>query len=230
MNERDLRPVVGTMMNHTNAPSNHPTYLRRRGPDLRRRGPDLRRLGLATCLAVILVVAAACSSSSSTATKVKSGSTGSTGSSASTTSLKLGSTMIAGVGTVLTGPNGHTLYYRTKDTSTTSTCTGSCATLWPPLVVPSGSTPVLPSGVSGSVSTAMRTDGSAQLTYDGHLVYYDKADTAAGQDKGQGMVGTWFVVKASPASGAAGQTTTPMTTTTMTTTTKAGGGGGGVGF
>jgi predicted lipoprotein with Yx(FWY)xxD motif len=168
-------------------------------------------------LAAIAVLAAACSSGQSASTTTK---PTAAASSASTKSVKLASSSIPGVGSVLAGPNGRTLYYFTTDSSTSTSCTGQCAVVWPPLVVPAGAQPALASGVSGTLGTVMRPDGSTQVTYNGHLVYYYQGDTAAGQDKGQGVDGTWFVLTTSGSSAAAGSTTT----------TTSGGGGGGVGF
>ena len=175
----------------------------------------LRRTGVLVTLAAIAVVAAACSSgqSASTTTQAAPPTSG-----AAAKSLKLESATLPSVGSVLTGPNGMTLYYFTSDTPTSTNCTGQCAVVWPPLVVPTGTQPVLPSGASGSLGTVKRPDGTTQLTYMGHLLYYFDGDKAAGQDKGQGVGGTWFVMTTSGAS------------TPATTTTGPGGGGGGVGF
>ena len=177
----------------------------------------LRRPVLTAALAAIAVLAAACSSGQSATTTTKAAPTGS---GVSTTAVKLASAKLPSVGSVLTGPNGKTLYYFTTDSGTATSCTGQCAVIWPPLVVSAGTQAALASGVSGTVGTAMRPDGSTQVTYKGHLLYYYKGDTAPGQDKGQGLDGTWFVATTSSASSAP----SPSPTTT------AGGGGGGVGF
>ncbi len=177
----------------------------------------LRRPALIATLAAIAVLAAACSSGQSASTTTKAAPTGPA---VSSNSVKLASSTLPGVGSVLTGPNGRTLYYFTTDSSNSTSCTGQCAVVWPPLVVPVGTQPALASGVSGTLGTAMRPDGATQVIYKGHLLYYYQGDTAPGQDKGQGVAGTWFVVKTLNTSVAA----------RPTTTTNAGGGGGGVGF
>jgi len=214
MNESGTGSVVKGMNNLTPATMNQ-------SPGCHRRTP-LRRSGLVASLAAIAVLAAACTSAHSAPTTTKAPPTGSGG------SIKLASATLPGVGSVLTGPNGLTLYYFTTDSSNSTSCTGQCAVVWPPLVVPAGTQPALASGVSGTLGTAMRPDGSTQVTYKGHLVYYYQGDTAAGQDKGQGVEGTWFVVTTSNTSPAASPTTSPAASPTTTTT--AGGGGGGVGF
>jgi predicted lipoprotein with Yx(FWY)xxD motif len=162
-------------------------------------------------------LAAACGSSQSSPTTTTAASAGAR---PAATSLRLEASTLPSVGSVLTGPNGRTLYYFTTDTPGATTCTGPCAVAWPPLVVPAGTTPVLPSGVAGRVATVSRPDGSTQVTYQGHRLYYYEGDTAPGTDKGQGVGGTWFVLSTS----AAAPKGTP------TSTTSAGGGGGGVGF
>lgn len=203
-----------------------------------------RRFWLVASFAAIAVLAAACTSAQSSPTTTKVTPTGSSG---PTKSLELASATLPGVGSVLTGPNGRTLYYFTTDSSTSTTCTGECAVVWPPLVVTAGSQPVLTSGVPGTLGTVMRPDGSTQVTYDGRLLYYYQGDTAPGQDKGQGVDGTWFVLKTSatsppataPLATAPPATSPPATappaaappaTAPPTTTTSPGGGGGGVGF
>jgi len=171
-----------------------------------------RRLALVVPLAGIALVAAACGSSQSSPATTSAPSTP-----APTSAAKLSSATISSVGSVLTGPNGKTLYYFTTDSPTSSTCTGTCAATWPPLVVSGGSKAALGSGLTGTLGSLTRPDGTTQVTYDQHPLYYYSSDTAAGQAKGEGVDGTWFVLKTSGSPGA----TSPSTTQ---------GGGGGVGF
>jgi predicted lipoprotein with Yx(FWY)xxD motif len=170
----------------------------------------------------VALLAAACTSAQSATTSTNPAPT-TTG--ASTRTVTLASASLPGVGSVLTGPNGKTLYYFTSDSPTATSCTGQCAVLWPPLVVPSGSQPALGSGVAGAVGTVKRPDGTTQVTYKGHLLYYYAGDSAPGQDTGQGLDGTWFVLDTA---GASSSTASSPPTTSPTATT--GGGGGGVGF
>jgi predicted lipoprotein with Yx(FWY)xxD motif len=124
------------------------------------------------------------------------------GASPSPTSAASGSPAVAltievaqtSVGASLTGDGGRTLYEFTPDTGSTSTCTGSCAGLWPPLTVPAGSTPSAGSGVQANLfGTTQRADGSSQVTYNGHPLYYYSGDTAAGDVNGQGLNGKWYI-------------------------------------
>jgi predicted lipoprotein with Yx(FWY)xxD motif len=96
-----------------------------------------------------------------------------------------------------------TLYWFAPDTSTTSKCTGSCATYWPPVKGPA----TAGSGVTGTLGTITRSDGTTQATYDGHPLYTYAGDTAPGQAKGNGLNasgGLWYEMTASGATPAAG--------------------------
>jgi len=93
------------------------------------------------------------------------------------------------LGDVLAGPNGLTLYTKSGDSATVSTCTGACATAWPPLTVASGATATAGTGVTGTLGTLTRTDGTIQVTYKGLPLYYWQGDTQAGDTTGQGING-----------------------------------------
>jgi predicted lipoprotein with Yx(FWY)xxD motif len=110
-----------------------------------------------------------------------------------TTTLK--TTTIGGT-TVLTNAKGLTVYSFAPDTSTTSKCYGSCAALWPPVI----GTSAAGSGLPGKVGTIRRTDGSQQLTYNGHPLYTYVGDSAPGQANGNNLNingGLWLQVPAS---------------------------------
>ena len=93
------------------------------------------------------------------------------------------------LGPVLTGPNGLTLYTRTGDTATTSSCTGQCATAWPPLTVATGATATGGTGVTGTFATLTRADGTLQVTYKGLPLYGWQKDAKPGDVTGQGVGG-----------------------------------------
>jgi predicted lipoprotein with Yx(FWY)xxD motif len=87
--------------------------------------------------------------------------------------------------TYLTGESGRAIYLWVADKGSTSSCSGACAQAWPP-VTTTGS-PKAGSGVTASMlGTTKRSDGTEQVTYNGHPLYYFVADTAAGTTKGQG--------------------------------------------
>jgi len=135
-----------------------------------------------------LMITACGSSTSST-----SSGTSSAPAAASSSTLK---TATIGGATVLTNSKGFTLYSFAPDTPTTSKCTGSCITYWPPVKGPATAGP----GVTGKLATIKRSDGSVQATYNGHPLYTYVADTAPGQAKGNGLNlsgGVWHEVTAS---------------------------------
>ncbi len=99
------------------------------------------------------------------------------------------------LGSILVDGNGMTLYEFTPDTGGASTCTGDCATSWPPLET-SGAPTVGTGLAAADFATITRDDGSTQVTFHGHPLYHFAGDTAAGDTKGQGIGGKWFVVGA----------------------------------
>ena len=84
---------------------------------------------------------------------------------------------------LLTNANGLTLYWFAPDTSTKSVCYGSCAAYWPPVT----GTPSAGPGVTGTLGTITRTDGTTQATYDGHPLYTYIGDNAPGQASGNNL-------------------------------------------
>ena len=148
--------------------------------------------------AAVLALVTACSSS-------KGGGGGGGSSQPASTGTQAGAVTISMTGSTLTGPGGRTLYANTVDTTTKFSCTGACASVWPPLT----GTATAGSGVDASkLGTATRPDGTKQVTYDGHPLYEFKDDKAAGDKKGDGVKdegGSWHAatVSGTPASGPA---------------------------
>jgi predicted lipoprotein with Yx(FWY)xxD motif len=111
------------------------------------------------------------------------------------TGTALKTTTIGGI-TVLTNGKGFTLYSFAPDTATASKCYGSCAAYWPPVT----GTTAAGQGLPGKVGTITRTDGTEQLTYNGHPLYTYIGDSAPGQAKGNNLNlngGLWHEVPAS---------------------------------
>jgi predicted lipoprotein with Yx(FWY)xxD motif len=150
-------------------------------------------------LVAVALIAAACGSSS-TATPHSSSSPSAAASAAASPSVSSSGTAlktatIGGV-TVLTNAKGFTLYSFAPDTATTSKCNAGCVQYWPPVKGPATAGP----GVTGTITTIKRSDGSLQAAYDGHPLYTYVADTAPGQAKGNGLNlsgGVWHEVTAS---------------------------------
>jgi predicted lipoprotein with Yx(FWY)xxD motif len=123
------------------------------------------------------------------------------------------------LGTILVNSKGFAIYMFGPDTATTSKCTGSCATYWPPVKGPVTALP-------GSnlrpklLGTIKRADGTIQATYAGHPLYTYLADKSAGVATGQGTNlsgGKWYVLapsgKTITASGGGGAAPQPSTST-----------------
>lgn len=100
------------------------------------------------------------------------------------------------LGSYLTDGTGRALYLFVSDTAGKSSCSAACAKYWPPLS--SAGTPTGSGGVSDSMlATITRDDGSRQVSYAGHPLYYYAQDSAAGDTLGQGSDGfgaKWWLV------------------------------------
>jgi predicted lipoprotein with Yx(FWY)xxD motif len=156
-------------------------------------------IGAPLGLVAVALIAAACGSSSTTpkssGSPAAAGASAASSASASSSGTALKTAKIGGV-TVLTSAKGFTLYWFVPDTATKSNCNGACATYWPPVKGPAAAGP----GVTGTLTTITRSDGSKQAAYDGHPLYTYVADTAPGQAKGNGLNlsgGVWHEVTAS---------------------------------
>jgi predicted lipoprotein with Yx(FWY)xxD motif len=159
--------------------------------------------------------AAACGSSSSSSSSAGAGnSTASTGVSAASSGGRYssgGSTSSATpaggatkvstkhgkLGTILAaGPKHMTVYLFQADKGPKSSCTGRCATAWPP-VTTSGTPMATGSAVSADLGTTMRAGGVEQVTYKGHPLYYFIKDKDDGDSYGQGahaFGADWYVL------------------------------------
>jgi predicted lipoprotein with Yx(FWY)xxD motif len=157
------------------APARFPTRI----PPAAARAAGMTAAGLAVAALVLFGVVVAGASSTPPA--------------APGTGLK--TTTIGGT-TVLTNAKGFTLYSFAPDTPATSKCYGSCAAYWPPVTGTAAASP----GVPGRIGTIKRTDGSEQLTYNGHPLYTYIGDSAPGQARGNNLNlngGLWHEVPAS---------------------------------
>ena len=82
---------------------------------------------------------------------------------------------------------GFPLYMFAPDAARNVTCTGGCATAWPPLLVHAGQTIAAGQDVRpGLLGTAPNPGGGRVVTYHGWPLYTYLGDTAAGHAAGQG--------------------------------------------
>jgi predicted lipoprotein with Yx(FWY)xxD motif len=102
------------------------------------------------------------------------------------------------LGQILVDGNGRTLYLFEADKGTTSSCYDACAGVWPPLTTTAA--PAAASGVNQSLlATTTRKDGSMEVVYNGHPLYYFASDKQSGDTTGQGLSSfgaDWYVLSA----------------------------------
>jgi predicted lipoprotein with Yx(FWY)xxD motif len=102
------------------------------------------------------------------------------------------------LGTILAaGPKHLTVYMFEADKGTTSSCTGACAKVWPP-VTTEGKPAASGAAVAADLGSTMRSDGTEQVTYKGHPLYFYDDDKDSGDAYGQGSKAfgaDWYVLK-----------------------------------
>jgi predicted lipoprotein with Yx(FWY)xxD motif len=99
------------------------------------------------------------------------------------------------LGTILAyGPKRLTVYLFEADRGGVSTCSGECASVWPPV---SGHPQASGQAVSSHLGTITRADGTTQVTYYGHPLYLYSKDKDDGDTYGQGIKSFgagWYVL------------------------------------
>jgi predicted lipoprotein with Yx(FWY)xxD motif len=91
-----------------------------------------------------------------------------------------------GLGRILVDARGHSLYLFEKDTRGRSACSGVCASYWPPLLT-NGRSIAIKGAKPSLLGSVRRSDGSRQVSYAGHPLYYFSGDTGRGQTNGEGL-------------------------------------------
>jgi predicted lipoprotein with Yx(FWY)xxD motif len=88
------------------------------------------------------------------------------------------------------------VYLFEGDTGSSSSCSGECAAVWPPVT-----TTGMPQATGGASATKLgtitRSGGITQVTYNGHPLYYYSKDGDAGDAYGQGIKAFgagWYVL------------------------------------
>ena len=132
----------------------------------------------------------------STATTASAPATAASGGGVATVSVahsgELGSILVA-------GPKRRTVYLFASDTGPSSTCSSACAEVWPP-VTTTASPKAAGGAVSADLGTISRSDGTKQVTYKGHPLYYYVGDPNSGDTSGQGINSfgaPWYVLSPS---------------------------------
>jgi predicted lipoprotein with Yx(FWY)xxD motif len=171
-------------------------------------------LAAATLVVVGLAVAGCGSSSSSsggtasgypaTTTSASQSSSASNAAASGASGAAAGGTVLTtehtGLGTILAaGSKRLTVYLFAADTGSSSTCSGACAQVWPP-VTTTGNPKAEGGAQAADLGTTTRSDGTKQVTYKGHPLYYYVSDSQAGETTGQGVNGfgaLWYVLSPS---------------------------------
>ena len=92
---------------------------------------------------------------------------------------KLGSVLAA-------GPKRLTVYLFEGDHGSVSACSGACAKVWPPLTS-AGAATAGAGAKASDIAMITRSDGTQQVTYKGHPLYYFATDKDAGDTYGEGV-------------------------------------------
>lgn len=92
-------------------------------------------------------------------------------------------------GNAFTTDKGLTLYVYDRDPPFRSTCTGVCATNWPPLAAPRDA------ANTGAFTIIRREDGASQWAFRGKPLYRYGRDTRAGEAGGSGVADVWTVAR-----------------------------------
>jgi predicted lipoprotein with Yx(FWY)xxD motif len=193
----------------------------------------MRKIWGVAGLAALALTVSACASSGSSSSGTVANTPAAGGNSSSAAPASAGGSTVTektiGSQQVLVDSSGMVLYWFAPDTSTKSNCSGQCATFWPPVKGPL----TAGSGVTGTLGTITRSDGSTQATYDGHPLYTFVGDKSPGQNTGNGKNlsgGLWWemTVSGSTPPAAAGAATGGGGGSTATA--KATSGGGGYGY
>jgi predicted lipoprotein with Yx(FWY)xxD motif len=101
-------------------------------------------------------------------------------------------------GTMLFNDKGQAIYIWEIEESTKAECYGDCTEAWPP-VLTDGAPRAAGSVNKDLLGTTQRTDGSTQVTYNGHPLYY-YAHEEAGEVKCHNIRthgGLWWVIQPS---------------------------------
>ena len=155
----------------------------------------IRKYGWRAMVASVLCVTAACAGGGSAASST----TSSTPSSDSMMHHATLDVRDSRFGQIVVDGDGRALYLFTADKTSDSTCYDACAKAWPPFLGDKTATPAAMHAANAAlIGTTTRRDGTVQVTYGGHPLYYYQGETA-GEIKCQGVAnfgGTWYVVDA----------------------------------
>jgi predicted lipoprotein with Yx(FWY)xxD motif len=97
---------------------------------------------------------------------------------------------------VAAGPKKLTVYLFQADTASKSACAGACAKVWPP-VTTTRQPGTAGHAIAADLGTITRSDGTKQVTYNGHPLYYFTKDGDVSDAYGEGSKAfgaDWYVL------------------------------------
>jgi predicted lipoprotein with Yx(FWY)xxD motif len=191
----------------------------------------VRRAPLLTFAAMALVAIglAACGGSSNSNDNASAATTAATtgGGGGQTVSTK----SVSGVGTVLVDSNGQALYTNNQDSGMNVACSGSCTSIWMPLMAPSGGQPTSSDQAVQSKLGVVKAKGGSQVTFGGKPLYSFVQDSSGqvtgngANDSFDGTSFTWTV--ASTGNVSSGATSSGGSSASSTSSSGSSGGYGG---
>ena len=163
-------------------------------------------VGVLGVTGIVALAIAGCGGGGSTSSSATASATTASTPAAAATTAASGAT--AGIATVsvaksslgsilVAGPKQRTVYLFAADKGPMSMCSGACAEVWPPVI-----TTASPKAAGGAntadLGTITRSDGTKQVTYKGHPLYYYAGDgTSGGETSGQAISSfgaPWYVL------------------------------------
>jgi predicted lipoprotein with Yx(FWY)xxD motif len=160
-------------------------------------------IGVAAIVVVVLALTGGSTkknASASAATRAPAGATSAYGTTASSTGASRAGTIIqaqtSSLGRLLTDGHGRTLYLFEADKPNVSKLSAAGLSIWPPFAA-TGKPQARSGALAAKIGTITGTNGKAQVTYDGHPLYYYVGDTKPGQTSGQALNqfgAEWYVL------------------------------------
>jgi predicted lipoprotein with Yx(FWY)xxD motif len=163
----------------------------------------VNKLPILGCALAGLVLLAGCGSSKSTtsSSSAPAAAAATTSATTPTTAAAPGEAILtkhSKLGTILAaGPKKMTVYEFEGDRPGQTACMGACAQAWPP-VTSAGAAQAGGAAVAADLGTLTRPDGTKQVTYKGHPLYFFVKDKDDGDAYGQGVKAfgaDWYVLK-----------------------------------
>jgi predicted lipoprotein with Yx(FWY)xxD motif len=147
-----------------------------------------KRFSLVTAVAVVVAAVVAVAVATSGASTKTTAHSVAGGSAVSVSQTSLGRTLV--------DANGRTLYLFEGDRPNVSTLSAAGQAIWPPFTANTAPR-ALGGAIAGRIGTITNASGPAQVTYNGHPLYYYVGDNGPGQTRGQGLNqfgALWYVL------------------------------------